>query len=118
MVKYNSGLFTLFLNPISEVANLCIAGIPLQEVKGSKTSVHVGNFSNDWAATQLKDPQDPSIYAATGMSQSLLANRVSWFFDLRGPSFTLDAACSSSMMALDLACQGLQRGQSTMVSQA
>jgi len=78
--------------------------------------VHTGNIAGDWAAMQLKDPQNPSKYAGTGMSQALLANRISWFLDLRGPSFTLDSVCSSSMVALDLTCQGLQAGQSTMVS--
>ena len=101
---------------ILKFADLCIAGIPLKEAKGSKTSVHTGSFSSDWAALQLKDPQNASKYAGTGMAHSLLANRISWFFDFKGPSFALDSACSSSMMALDLACQGLQTGQSTMVS--
>ena len=46
---------------------------------------------------------------------AMLANRVSWFFDLKGPSLNLDSACSSSMMALDLACQGLWNHNSSMV---
>jgi acyl transferase domain-containing protein len=46
----------------------------------------------------------------------MLANRISWFFDLVGPSVNLDSACSSSMMALDHACKGLWNGDTTMVS--
>lgn len=53
-------------------------------------------------------------YTGTGGAPSMLSNRLSWFFDLRGPSLTLDTACSSSMVALDLACQALQSGQSDM----
>lgn len=64
----------------------------------------------------VKDPEVVPKYAATGLAMSLLANRLSWFFNLSGPSVNLDSACSSSMMALDLACQGLRNRDSTMVS--
>jgi acyl transferase domain-containing protein len=46
----------------------------------------------------------------------MLANRISWFFDLTGPSITLDSACSSSLMALDFACQGLRCEDTNMVN--
>ena len=43
-----------------------------------------------------------------------MANRISYFFDLRGTSLALDTACSSSMVAVHLACQGLWRGELSM----
>ncbi len=42
------------------------------------------------------------------------SNRISHFFDLRGPSFTTDTACSSSLVALHTACQSLRLGESSM----
>lgn len=44
-----------------------------------------------------------------------MSNRISWFFNLKGPSISLDTACSSSMSALHLGCQSLRTGETTMV---
>lgn len=63
-----------------------------------------------------KDPDLIPKHASTGLVLSLLAARLSWFFNLTGPCVNLDSACSSSMMAIDLACQGLRSGDSTMVT--
>jgi acyl transferase domain-containing protein len=82
----------------------------------SKTSVYTGCFTNDYQAFIPKDPQDLPRYSATGCSPSMLANRLSWFFDLTGNSVNLDSACSSSLTAFHLACQDLWSGESTMVS--
>lgn len=82
---------------------------------GSKTSVYTGCFSNDYLTLLCKDPQAAPKYAAAGTAVAMLANRISWFFNLLGPSVNLDSACSSSMMAFDLACQGLWNGDCKMV---
>lgn len=50
----------------------------------------------------------------TGNGTAMLSNRVSHFFDLRGPSLTIDTACSTSLVALHLACQSLKAGESSM----
>ena len=57
------------------------------------------------------------MYHATGLSGSLASNRLSWFYDLKGPSMTIDTACSSSLTAFHLACQSLRTGEAKMVSQ-
>ncbi|KAF2192938.1 hypothetical protein K469DRAFT_693029 [Zopfia rhizophila CBS 207.26] len=61
-----------------------------------------------------KDPELMPTYHATGNSGAILSNRISWFFDLRGPSITIDTACSSSLIALHYACDALRHHQTTM----
>ncbi|KAF3768157.1 hypothetical protein M406DRAFT_106902 [Cryphonectria parasitica EP155] len=58
------------------------------------------------------DPQQHfrHAYTAIGVDSGMLANRVSFVFDLRGPSVTVNTACSSSMYALHLACQAMAQG--------
>ncbi|PGH23855.1 hypothetical protein AJ80_02103 [Polytolypa hystricis UAMH7299] len=90
------------------------AGIPMEKIFGSKTCVFNGSFANDYAPILLKDPLFPAKYTSLGTAASILANRISWFFGLNGPSINVDSACSSSMMALDLACQSLWNGDSEM----
>ncbi|KAL8709002.1 MAG: hypothetical protein Q9220_006211 [cf. Caloplaca sp. 1 TL-2023] len=90
------------------------AGLSLENVASSKTSVHVGSFSTDFGMMLSKDPEFRAQHRATGTSLAMLANRISWFYDLTGPSIAVDTACSSSLNALDLACQSIRSGQSTM----
>lgn len=90
------------------------AGIPLIELAGSQTGVYVGCMTNDYEMLSTRDTQDLPYNVATGVSEALTANRVSWFFDLRGPSMTIDTACSSSLSALHLACQSLRSGETRM----
>lgn len=58
------------------------------------------------------DLNDTLLYTTTGNGLTMMSNRLSWFYDLRGPSLTLDTACSSSLVALDLAVQNLRNSNS------
>lgn len=91
------------------------AGIPLQKVAGSNTSVHVGSLTHDYEIMLSRDPEMQAQYKATGTPLTMLANRISWFYDFTGPSIALDTACSSSLNALHLACHCLRSGESRMV---
>ncbi|KAI6351505.1 hypothetical protein MCOR25_009893 [Pyricularia grisea] len=84
------------------------SGIPLAGLRGSRTSVYVGVMTNDYADVQARDVQDMNAYTASGTSRAMLANRVSYAFDLRGNSVCLDTACSSSLVALHQAAQDLR----------
>ncbi|TVY80408.1 Highly reducing polyketide synthase azaB [Lachnellula suecica] len=90
------------------------AGISLEKALGSKTGVYTGSMTDDYKMQLLRDLEEMPKYAATGVSMALVANRVSWFFDFHGPSVNFDSACSSSLMALDIACQDLRAGASNM----
>jgi acyl transferase domain-containing protein len=88
------------------------AGITLEQVKGSATSVYAAVFPSDYGGHLYRDPLDLPTYYMTGVQQTILANRISHVFDLRGPSFTLDTACSGGLVALHQACQSLRDSES------
>ncbi|KAJ6131357.1 hypothetical protein N7523_001817 [Penicillium sp. IBT 18751x] len=92
------------------------AGISLSQFMGSKTSCFVGSFSADYIDLLLRDPECVPMYQCTnaGQSRAMVSNRVSYFFDLKGPSVTVDTACSGSLVALHLACQSLRTGDASM----
>ncbi|CAG9992168.1 unnamed protein product, partial [Clonostachys byssicola] len=90
------------------------AGIPIQIIAGTKTSVYSATFMRDYDYLHNNDPDDQPKYLGLGTSPNMLSNRVSWFFDLRGPSGSVDTACSSSLLALDLVCQSIWSGDANM----
>lgn len=92
-----------------------IAGISIESISGSSTAVYTGSFSMDYMLQLSRDPEDPPPYAAVGFGLSMLANRISWFFNFCGPSVGLDSACSSTATAIDVACQSLRDGSTNMV---
>lgn len=87
------------------------AGIPIERLAGSKTGTFVGNFNYDHQLMQYRNAEYPQPYAVTGGGITILSNRVNYIFDLKGPSMTLDTACSSSMYALHMACENIYSGE-------
>lgn len=85
------------------------AGIPIETIRGSRTSVYCGMYttSNDYHNVLGKDLEYYPKYAITGTGSSILSNRISYFYDLHGPSMTIDTGCSSSLVAFHLAAQSL-----------
>ncbi|KAK7990733.1 hypothetical protein PG990_015013 [Apiospora arundinis] len=90
------------------------AGLTLETVAGSNTSVYAAQWTCDYRDMLARNLPSAPTYAATGTGTTLLSNRLSWFFDLRGPSLTVNTACSSSLVALHEACEGLRRGEADM----
>ena len=88
------------------------AGLSSARMKGSNTAVYVGSMTDDYTAILLRDLQDAPTYTSTGTARSMLSNRVSYVFDWRGPSVSLDTACSASLVAVHMAMQTLRGGDS------
>jgi acyl transferase domain-containing protein len=90
------------------------AGQPPEALAGTPTGVFVGVSSFDYYELLAKDPGHFDAYTGTGNLSAMKANRLSYAFDLVGPSMAIDTACSSSLVAVHLACQSLWSGESTL----
>lgn len=90
------------------------AGVTRENVAGSATAVYTACFSLDYDRQLFRDPMEFPVYMLSGAEKAMLSNRLSHAFDLRGPSLTLDTACSGGLVALHLACQSLRNGESNM----
>jgi acyl transferase domain-containing protein len=90
------------------------AGYLPGSLAGSDTGVFVGVAGLDYR--ELLEAKLPTVEAhrSTGNYLSLVANRVSYFLDLRGPSVPYDTACSSALFALHYAAQSINSGESSM----
>ncbi|MGW9434789.1 type I polyketide synthase [Streptomyces sp. NPDC055607] len=86
------------------------AGLPAGALAGTDTGVYVGACLDDWGHGALEDLPSITERTGTGSARSILANRLSYVLDLRGPSVALDTACSSSLVALHAARSGLLAG--------
>lgn len=87
------------------------AGIAPSSLAGTDTGVFVGISGHDYADLQMPHPDVVDMYSATGNAQSVAAGRLSYFFDLTGPSLALDTACSSSLAAVHTALRSLRDGE-------
>jgi acyl transferase domain-containing protein len=97
----------------SDLTNLP-AGLTLDDVAGSNTSMYAGAFFRDYQDAQLRDPLTLPRQQMLGVGAAMAANRLSHFFDLRGPSMAIDTGCSTTLTALHQACQSLRTGESDM----
>jgi phthiocerol/phenolphthiocerol synthesis type-I polyketide synthase C len=84
---------------------------PPRRIAGSNAGVFVGIGASDYSHLLMDLPELPEGYAATGTAPSVAAGRISYAFDLHGPSVAVDAACASSLYAVHLACQSLRLGE-------
>uniref|UniRef100_A0A0B7KJD8 Uncharacterized protein n=1 Tax=Bionectria ochroleuca TaxID=29856 RepID=A0A0B7KJD8_BIOOC len=87
------------------------SGTRLRDVAGKKTGCYIGNFTQDFQHMAGKEPDFNHKVVANGVDPGMVANRLSYVFDLKGPSMMLNTACSSSLYALDLACKAIAAGQ-------
>ncbi|KRE15780.1 hypothetical protein ASE63_16220 [Bosea sp. Root381] len=90
------------------------AGLPPSSLAGRDVGVYVGASAADYQGVGAFDPAVIGSHFMTGNALSILSNRISYAFDLRGPSFTVDSACSSSFVALAQGMAALRSGQVEM----
>ncbi|WP_280271159.1 polyketide synthase Pks13 [Nocardia wallacei] len=95
------------------------ARIPASDLKGQPVGVFIGSSGNDFmflaamaagAPVDANTPATAAAYGITGSVSSIIPNRVSYFFDFRGPSVSVDSACSSTLVAVHEAVQALRSG--------
>jgi len=90
------------------------AAIVPETLAGSQSGVFIGISDVDYHRLAYQSSANLTAYVGTGNSTSIAANRLSYLFDLRGPSLAVDTACSSSLVAVHLACQSLQNQESNL----
>lgn len=90
------------------------AGIPPHSLAGTDSGVFMGVGSDDYGRRLLEDLPEIEAWTGIGASCCAVANRVSYLLDLNGPSFTTDAACASSLVAIHLACTALRAGETSV----
>ncbi len=90
------------------------AGIVLPQLSKTRTGVFIGISNNDYSHIQGNDLRKIDAYTGIGNAFSIAANRISYTFDLEGPSLSIDTACSSSLVATHYACQSLRTHESDL----
>ncbi|MGE5411923.1 MAG: beta-ketoacyl synthase N-terminal-like domain-containing protein, partial [Clostridiales bacterium] len=92
------------------------ANINADDLAKTMTGVFIGMSNNDYPIVQKEKTKNKDVdaYHVSGNAYCIAANRISYTLDLQGPSFTLDSACSSSLLAVHLACQSLRNKESNL----
>ncbi|KAI0097355.1 hypothetical protein GGR51DRAFT_578163 [Nemania sp. FL0031] len=118
LAAFDAGLFTMTRNELEKadpqqrllllVVRECLESAGVTDFRGSLTGFFVGTFSEDWLQTQSREEQHPTGYVLTGHLDPMLANRIAFEYDLRGPAFVVKTACSSSLIALHNAVRSVQ----------
>lgn len=91
------------------------AGYTTMMLDGKFCGIHLGVMNNDYADLIARAHLPSDATQLTGNSNSILAGRVAYFLNLKGPAITIDTACSSSLVAVHLACQALRNGDADLM---
>ncbi|KAK6008858.1 hypothetical protein QM012_000761 [Aureobasidium pullulans] len=90
------------------------AGIAPQSLSGSNTAVYMGVNSDDYGKLILEDLQNVEAHMGVGTAYCGIPSRISYILNLLGPSFAVDAACASSLVAIHQARQALLMGETDL----
>ncbi|OWR55047.1 fatty acid synthase [Danaus plexippus] len=86
------------------------AGLNPKELRGTKTGVFIGACFSESEKTWFYEKMQVNGFGVTGCSRAMLANRISYWLGVTGPSYTVDSACSSSLYALEHAFRAIRDG--------
>ncbi|MGA4844257.1 beta-ketoacyl synthase N-terminal-like domain-containing protein [Streptomyces sp. G45] len=90
------------------------AAIAPEALAGSDAGVFVGISTHDYGDLQMRRPKEYNAYTMAGAALCNVANRISYFLDLHGPSLAIDTACSSTLTAVHEACEAVRSGRSAV----
>ncbi|MEM9212769.1 MAG: SDR family NAD(P)-dependent oxidoreductase [Cyanobacteria bacterium P01_F01_bin.150] len=92
------------------------AGQSPEALRGSQTGVFIGLSFDDYASRSVRsgDPERIDAFSSLGNTRSIAVGRLSYVLGLQGPTLQLDTTCSSSLLAVHLACQSLRAGEASM----
>lgn len=93
-----------------ELTRECFESAGEVNYRGKTIGTFVGSFGEDWAALFAKDAQIPALYKVSGYGDFVLSNRISYEYDLRGPSMTIRTGCSAGLTGLHQACLAIRGG--------
>jgi acyl transferase domain-containing protein len=93
-----------------ELVYECFESAGERDYRGKPIGCFVGGNTGEWSEHLGRDPQAYGMHRTTGRGGFSLANRLSYEYDLKGPSMSLETACSSSLVALHQACQAIRGG--------
>ncbi|KAK0370311.1 KR domain-containing protein [Colletotrichum limetticola] len=94
-----------------ELTRECLESAGEVNYRGKTIGTFVGCFGEDWLETLTKDSEVVGQYKITGYGDFMLSNRLSYEYDLKGPSMTIRTGCSSALIGLHEACMSIQHGQ-------
>jgi acyl transferase domain-containing protein len=94
-----------------EVTRECLESAGETNYRGKDIGCWVGSFGEDWCESFAKDQQHYGMYRISGWGDFILSNRISYEYDLRGPSMTVRTGCSSALIGLHQACLAIERGE-------
>lgn len=93
-----------------ELTRECLESAGEVNYRGKPIGTYVGSFGEDWLNLMGKDTQVPGLYKVSGAGDFLLSNRISYEYDLRGPSMTIRTGCSAALIGLHQACLAIRSG--------
>ncbi|KAE8333350.1 fatty acid synthase S-acetyltransferase [Aspergillus sergii] len=121
LAAFDAGFFSLTKSEVAqmdpqqrmlcEVVWECFENAGQKGWRSQNIGCYVGVFGEDWLEISRKDPQDVGSYHVIGTGDYAISNRISYEYDLKGPSMTIRTACSSSLTGLHEACRALRQGE-------